>query len=150
VLLDSHCSHDDLIFLFQLLDNGFCRRKLATEFFQRNFNFSFTMLQGRANVVPSRAAVCTVSGTKTRLGTVLLLAAKRDYLESAPFILVTTITIASMWLQETIPRYGVEQMLIRCEMDACACAVSDRNCHCHRRATVSISHRHNVIHATFF
>jgi hypothetical protein len=73
------------------------------------------MLQGRTNVVPSRAAVCTVIGTKTRLGTALF-AANRHYLESTPLALATT--IAGMWFQGTIPRYGVDQMLIRCEMHA--------------------------------
>jgi hypothetical protein len=71
------------------------------------------MLQRRTNVVLAWAGVCTVTGTKTGLGTTPL-AANRHYLESAPLTLVTT--IAGMWLQGTIPGYGVEQMQVQNKM----------------------------------
>ena len=64
-------------------------------------------------------------------------------------------TIAGMWLQGTIPGYGVEQMLVQMLVqnkmrDALTTllAVSDRDCHCHRMATISIFHRHNEINAS--
>ena len=60
-----------------------------------------------------------------------------------------------MWLQGTIPGYGVEQMLVQMLVqnkmrDALTTllAVSDRDCHCHRMATISIFHRHNEINAS--
>jgi hypothetical protein len=71
------------------------------------------MLQRRTNVVLAWAGVCTVTGTKTGLGTTPL-TTNRHYLESAPLTLVTT--FAGMWLQGTIPGYGVEQKLVQNKM----------------------------------
>jgi hypothetical protein len=63
--------------------------------------------------VPAWAAVCTVNGTKTGLGTAPL-AANRQYLENA--LLTLTAAFAGMWLQGTIPGYEVEPMLVQNKM----------------------------------